>query len=166
LKVVTIVQLDAGELHRAGFRHINDGNRGGEEAPESGRTARADPADEHGEFALKCRASGDQSSGLTSLNQASPVWSTTWTAHQNGRPLAQPRSGHCRHGFVGGATSTELLYGFVIVRIDRKGLAWIGVPTAEWIARQITKAFPGRCSVVICDRDRIYGAVVCADCEP
>jgi hypothetical protein len=34
---------------------------------------------------------------------------------------------------------------FVIVRIDRRDLVWINVttnPTAEWIARQITEAFP------------------------
>src|SRR4030088_1265760 len=59
----------------------------------------------------------------------------------------------------------KLLYGFVIVRIDRRDLVWINVttnPTAEWIARQITEAFlwddaPG---YMIRDRDRIYGAVV------
>ena len=34
---------------------------------------------------------------------------------------------------------------FVIVRLDRRDLVWINVtenPTAEWIARQITEAFP------------------------
>src|ERR1700752_3485559 len=39
-----------------------------------------------------------------------------------------------------------LLYAFVIVRIDRRDPAWINVtanPTAEWVARQITEAFPG-----------------------
>ena len=39
----------------------------------------------------------------------------------------------------------DLLYGFVIVRLDRRDLVWINVtihPTAEWIARQITEAFP------------------------
>jgi hypothetical protein len=47
--------------------------------------------------------------------------------------------------FVVPTISFELLYGFVIVRIDRRDLAWINVttnPTAEWIARQITEAFP------------------------
>jgi hypothetical protein len=37
----------------------------------------------------------------------------------------------------------ELLYAFVIVRLDRRDLIWIDVtrhPTAEWIARQITEA--------------------------
>jgi transposase InsO family protein len=59
----------------------------------------------------------------------------------------------------------KLLYGFVIVRIDRRDLVWINVttnPTAEWIARQLTEAFPwdGAPGYMIRDRDRIYGAVV------
>jgi hypothetical protein len=39
----------------------------------------------------------------------------------------------------------DLLYAFVIVRIDRRELVWINVtktPTAEWVARQVTEAFP------------------------
>jgi hypothetical protein len=39
----------------------------------------------------------------------------------------------------------NLLYAFVVVRLDRRQLVWINVtqnPTAEWIARQITEAFP------------------------
>jgi transposase InsO family protein len=44
-------------------------------------------------------------------------------------------------------------------------LVWINVttnPTAEWIARQITEAFPwdGAPGYMIRDRDRIYGAIV------
>jgi hypothetical protein len=59
----------------------------------------------------------------------------------------------------------KLLHGFVIVRIDRRDLVWINVttnPTAEWIARQITEAFPWDSApgYMIRDRDRIYGAVV------
>ena len=37
----------------------------------------------------------------------------------------------------------DLLYAFVIVRLDRRDLVWVNVttnPTAEWIARQITEA--------------------------
>ncbi|WP_439924480.1 integrase core domain-containing protein [Nitrobacter sp. JJSN] len=67
--------------------------------------------------------------------------------------------------FVVPTIGFELLYGFVIVRIDRRDLVWINVtanPTAEWIARQITEAFPwdGAPGYMIRDRDRIYGAVV------
>ena len=37
----------------------------------------------------------------------------------------------------------DLLYAFVIVRIDRRELVWINVtktPTAEWVARQVTES--------------------------
>src|SRR5436189_889398 len=39
----------------------------------------------------------------------------------------------------------DMLYGLVIVRLARRDLVWINVtrhPTAEWVARQITEAFP------------------------
>jgi transposase InsO family protein len=67
--------------------------------------------------------------------------------------------------FVVPTIGFKLLYGFVIVRIDRRDLVWINVttnPTAEWIARQITEAFPwdGAPRYMIRDRDRIYGAAV------
>src|ERR1700692_3874450 len=67
--------------------------------------------------------------------------------------------------FVVPTIGFKLLYGFVIVRIDRRDLVWINVttnPTAEWIARQITEAFPwdGAPRYMIRDRDRIYRAVV------
>ena len=59
----------------------------------------------------------------------------------------------------------DLLYAFVIVRLGRRDLVWINVttnPTAEWIARQITDAFPWNevPRYLIRDRDRIYGTVV------
>jgi transposase InsO family protein len=59
----------------------------------------------------------------------------------------------------------DLLYAFVIVRLDRRELVWINLttnPAAEWVARQITEAFPwdGAPGYMIRDRDRIYGAVV------
>jgi hypothetical protein len=67
--------------------------------------------------------------------------------------------------FVVPTIGFKLLYGFVIVRIDRRDLVWINVtanPTAEWIAWQITEAFPwdGAPRYMIGDRERIYGAVV------
>src|SRR6201993_2612805 len=59
----------------------------------------------------------------------------------------------------------DLLYAFVIVRLRRRELIWINVtanPTAEWVARQITEAFPWDAApgYMIRDRDRIYGVVV------
>jgi hypothetical protein len=67
--------------------------------------------------------------------------------------------------FVVPTIGFDLLYALVIVRLDRRDLVWINVtthPTAEWVARQITEAFPwdGAPGYMIRDRDRIYGAVV------
>ena len=59
----------------------------------------------------------------------------------------------------------NLLYVLVIVRLARRELVWINVtshPTAEWIAQQITEAFPWNEAprYLIRDRDAIYGATV------
>jgi transposase InsO family protein len=67
--------------------------------------------------------------------------------------------------FVVPTIGFKLLYAFVIVRLDRRDLVWINVtvhPTAEWVARQITEAFPWNEAprYMIRDRDCIYGAVV------
>jgi hypothetical protein len=67
--------------------------------------------------------------------------------------------------FVVPTIGFNLLYGFVIVRLDRRDLVWTNVttnPTAEWIARQLTEAFPWNDAprYLIRDRDCIYGAVV------
>jgi transposase InsO family protein len=67
--------------------------------------------------------------------------------------------------FVVPTIGFRLLYGFVIVRLDRRHLVWIDVttsPTADWIARQITEAFPWdeAPKYLIRDRDGVYGAVV------
>jgi len=67
--------------------------------------------------------------------------------------------------FVVPTIGFDLLYAFVVVRLDRRDLVWINVtrnPTAEWVARQITEAFPwdGAPGYMIRDRDRIYGTIV------
>ncbi len=67
--------------------------------------------------------------------------------------------------FVVPTIGFDLLYAFVIVRLDRRELVWINVtanPTAEWVARQITEAFPWDEAPqhLIRDRDRIYGTIV------
>jgi transposase InsO family protein len=67
--------------------------------------------------------------------------------------------------FVVPTIAFDLLYAIVIVRLARRDLVWINVtanPTAEWIARQITEAFPWDESprYLIRDRDRVYGATV------
>src|SRR3979490_1764454 len=46
--------------------------------------------------------------------------------------------------FVVPTIGFRMLYGFVIVRLDRRDLVWINVttnPTAEWVRRQITEGF-------------------------
>jgi len=65
--------------------------------------------------------------------------------------------------FVVPTIGFDLLYGLVIVRLGRRDLVWINVtshPTADWIARQITEAFPWDKAprYLIRDRDQIYGA--------
>ena len=67
--------------------------------------------------------------------------------------------------FVVPAIGLNLLYVLVIVRLARRELVWINVtahPTAEWIAQQITEAFPWAEAprYLIRDRDGIYGAAV------
>ena len=67
--------------------------------------------------------------------------------------------------FVAPTIGFDLLYVLVIVRLERRKLVWINVtphPTAEWIARQVTEAFPWAEAprYLIRDRDRIYGAAV------
>src|SRR6202007_1539976 len=67
--------------------------------------------------------------------------------------------------FVVPTIGFDLLYAFVIVRLDRRDLVWINVtanPTAEWVARQTTEAFPWDEAphYMIRDRDRIYGGIV------
>ena len=67
--------------------------------------------------------------------------------------------------FVVPTIGFKLLYGLVILRLKRRRLVWINVtahPTAEWIARQITEAFPWDEAprYLIRDRDTSYGVAV------
>src|SRR6516165_9836655 len=67
--------------------------------------------------------------------------------------------------FVVPTISFNLLYVLVIVRLARRELVWINVtahPTAEWIAQQISEAFPWNEAprYLIRDRDGIYGTAV------
>jgi hypothetical protein len=67
--------------------------------------------------------------------------------------------------FVVPTIGFDLLYAFIIIRLDRRNLDWINVtknPTAEWIARQLTEAFPWDEAprYLIRDRDQIYGTFV------
>jgi hypothetical protein len=67
--------------------------------------------------------------------------------------------------FVVPTLGFKLLYGLVILHLERRRLVWMNVtayPTAEWIAQQITEAFPWDEAprYLIRDRDTSYGAVV------
>jgi len=67
--------------------------------------------------------------------------------------------------FVVPTIGFKLLYGLAIILLERRRLVWTNVtanPTAEWIARQITEAFPWDQAprYLIRDRDGSYGAIV------
>jgi hypothetical protein len=92
---------------------------------------------------------------------------------RRGPPSQEWRTFLCNHApdiaamdlFVVPTIGFSLLYAFVIVRLDRRDLVWINVttnPPSDWIARQMTEAFPwdDAPKYLILDRDRIYGAVV------
>jgi transposase InsO family protein len=67
--------------------------------------------------------------------------------------------------FVVPTVGFRLLYGLVIITLQRRQLVWINVtanPTADWIARQITEAIPWEQAprYLIRDRDASYGYAV------
>jgi transposase InsO family protein len=67
--------------------------------------------------------------------------------------------------FVVPTVGFGLLYGLVILRLGRRRLVWTNAaanPTAEWIAQQITEAFPWNEApqYLIRDRDTSYGTTV------
>ena len=67
--------------------------------------------------------------------------------------------------FVVPTIGFDVLYAFIIVRLDRRDLVWINVTknlTAEWIAGQLAEAFPWDEAPrhLIRDQDRIYGTIV------
>jgi transposase InsO family protein len=67
--------------------------------------------------------------------------------------------------FVVPTAGFKWLYGLVIIRLQRRHLVWTNVttnPTADWIARQITEAFPWEQAprYLIRDRDASYGHAV------
>jgi len=69
--------------------------------------------------------------------------------------------------FVVPTIGFKLLYGFVIIRLDRRDLVWINVttnPTAEWVARQITEAFPWDGAPCYMIRSTVQSSH--ADCAP
>jgi transposase InsO family protein len=58
----------------------------------------------------------------------------------------------------------DLLFAFLVLGHGRRQVMWLEVtrhPTAEWLARQITEAFPWTSvpAYLVCDNDRAYGHV-------
>lgn len=58
----------------------------------------------------------------------------------------------------------ERLFAFIVLGLGRRKIIWIGIttnPTAEWVARQMTEAFPWNTAprYLIRDNDGAYGAV-------
>ncbi len=66
--------------------------------------------------------------------------------------------------FVVPTATFKLLYGFVVLSLDRRRILHFNVtahPTSEWTAQQLVEAFPGdefTPNYLIRDRDSIYGA--------
>jgi transposase InsO family protein len=97
-----------------------------------------------------------------------------YMARTDGRPAGQSWGTFLRNHlpqlaamdlFVVPTIGFNLLYVLVIVRLDRRELVWINVtayPSAEWIAQQITEAFPWNDvpRYLIRDRDGIYSVAV------
>jgi transposase InsO family protein len=174
LKVVTIVQPETlVRWHRAGFRRYwccKSSSRGGRPQIETELRAlirRMSVENQlwgapciHGEL-LKLGFVVAQSTVATYMVKRRGSPSQGWRAFlRNHAPDIAAMD-----LFVVPTIGFKLLYGFVIVRIHRRDLVWINVtpnPTAEWVARQITEAFPwdGAARYMIRDRDRIYGTVV------
>src|SRR5262245_37111213 len=97
---------------------------------------------------------------------ATPKLRRLWCSRLARRsPSLLPRCAGHRGLFVAPTLGFRLLYAFIIVRLARRELVWINVtphPTADWLARQITYAFPWNEAprYLIRDRDRAYGAAV------
>jgi transposase InsO family protein len=174
LEVVAIVRPETlVRWHRAGFRHYwrwkSRGRGGRPQVPAELRALIRQMSHEnplwgapriHGEL-LKLGFEVSQSSVAKYMVKRQGPPSQGWCAFlRNHAPNIAAMD-----LFVVPTISFALLYAFVIVRLDRRALVWIGVtrhPTAEWIARQITEAFPWNEAprYLIRDRDRIFGAIV------
>jgi transposase InsO family protein len=90
---------------------------------------------------------------------------------RRGRPGQDWRTFLCNHApdaaaidlFVVPTLGFKLLYALVIAGLGRRELVWVNVtahPTAEWIAHQVTEAFPWEeaPTYLIRDNDALYGS--------
>ena len=154
LKVVTIVQPETlVRWHRAGFRRYwcwKSNSRGGRRRIEIELRALIRQMSTENQHWGAPRIHGELLKLGLSVAQSSVA---KYMVKHRGPPSQGWRTFLRNHApdiaamdlFVVPTIGFKLLYGFVIVRIDRRDLVWINVttnPTAEWIARQITEAFP------------------------
>ena len=174
LKVVTIVQPETlVRWHRVGFRRYwrwKSSSRGGRPQIETELRALIRQMSTENQLWGAPRIHGELLKLGFSVAQSTVA---TYMVKRRGSPSQGWRAFLRNHApdiaamdlFVVPTIGFKLLYGFVIVRLHRRDLVWINVttnPTAEWVARQITEAFPwdGAARYMIRDRDRIYGTVV------
>ena len=174
LEIITIIQPETlVHWHRAGFRRYwrwKSGGRGGR--PQIQLELRALIRQMSAENRLwgAPRIHGE----LLKLGfEVSQSTVAKYMARRRGPPSQGWRAFLANHAphiaamdlFVVPTISFTLLYAFVIVRLDRRTLVWTNVtrhPTADWIARQITEAFPWNEAprYLIRDRDGVFGAAV------
>jgi transposase InsO family protein len=174
LKVVTIIQPETlVRWHRGGFRRYwrwKSRSRGGRPQIEMELRALIRQMSMENQLWGAPRIHGELLKLGFTVAQSSVA---KYMVKRNGPPSQGWRTFLRNHGpdiaamdlFVVPTVGFKLLYGFVFVRLCRRDVVWINVttnPTAEWVARQITEAFPwdGAPGYMIRDRDRIYGAVV------
>ena len=155
LQVLTIIRPETlVRWHRAAFVAIGVGNELAGRAPaDSDRAACADTASQHGESTLGCTTHprrtaqawvevAESSVAKYMAKRRGPSSQGWWTFLHNHAPDIAAMD-----LFVVPTIGFDLLYAFVVVRLDRRDLVWINVtahPTAEWVARQITpRPFPG-----------------------
>jgi hypothetical protein len=140
--VLTIVRPETlVRWHRAGFRcYWRWKSRHREGTADRHGATRIDPPDEQGESALGCatHSANCSSSGLRSRSPAK------YMVKRRGPPSQGWRTFLRNHApdiaamdlFVVPTLDFDLLYAFVIVRLDRRDLVWINVtanPMAEWV---------------------------------
>jgi hypothetical protein len=106
----------------------------GRPAADRGGAPRVDQADEHGEPSVGARRASTanfSSSGLRSRNHRRIHGQATRAARPGMAHLpTQSCSRYCRHGLLRRPTiGFDLLYAFIVVRLDRRDLVWINVTT-------------------------------------
>src|SRR5665811_2388563 len=119
----------------------------GRPAADRDGAARVDPADEHGEPSLgRATLHGELLKLGFEVAQSSVakyMVKRRWPPGQGWLTFLRNHAPDiaAMDLFVVPTIGFDLLYAFVIVRLDRRDLVWINVtrnPTAEWVARQIT----------------------------